>query len=158
MSNSCNIYILIFSSIFNYCSWTSFLLLKGSNLRQNFKVNEHKRMTGRLGWDPVNKHLCTRQKHVFLHVIMLHNVRAHPLLQFFVGPVPAPLLHHRLAGPLALGGAGARPLPCKLRVASTTSGPKTGSYSYFEGWHLHFIACVIPQGASSTYLNTKIST
>ena len=68
----------------------------------------------------------------------------------------APLLHHRLAGPLALGGAGARPLPCKLRVAEHHLGPKTGSYSYFVGsWPVHFIACVIPQGASPPYFDRQ---
>ena len=34
----------------------------------------------------------------------------------FVGTIPAALLHHWLAGPLALGVGGARPLPCKLRL------------------------------------------
>ena len=68
----------------------------------------------------------------------------------------APLLHHRLAGPLALGGAGARPLPCKLRVAEHHLRPKTGSYSYFVGsWPVHFIACVIPQGASPPYFDRQ---
>ena len=36
------------------------------------------------------------------------------LLQFL--SAPAALLHHWLAGPLALGVGGARPLPCKLRL------------------------------------------
>ena len=101
-----------------------------------------------------------RQQHVLRRVCVQcrHNYAAKQgactstLLQFFVGTVAPPLLHHRLAGPLALGGAGARPLPCKLRVAQSTSGPKTGSYSYLVGWPVHFIACVIPQGASPRHI------
>ena len=101
-----------------------------------------------------------RQQHVLRRVCVQckHNHAAKQgactstLLQFFVGTVAPPLLHHRLAGPLALGGAGARPLPCKLRVAQSTSGPKTGSYSYLVGWPVHFIACVIPQGASPRHI------
>ena len=83
--------------------------------------------------------------HVFRRVCVqcMHNHAARHV-------AAAPLLHHNLAGPLPLGAA--RPLPCKLRVAQTTSGPKTGSYSYLVGWPLHFIACVIQQGASPRHI------
>ena len=98
----------------------------------------HVSCAGHLSKGP-NKQIHTRQTHVSRHVLYNHATQraVHAghlaVAAVFVGTVAAPLLHHRLAGPLALGGAGARPLPCKLRVAQSTSGPKTGSYSYFVG-------------------------
>ena len=73
----------------------------------------------------------------------------------FVGTVPTPLLHHWLAGPLPLGGAGAaaRPLPCKSYVSpKAPRAPKLAST--VTSWARRALYCMRhdPQGASPPYL------
>ena len=71
----------------------------------------------------------------------------------FVGTVPTPLLHHWLAGPLPLGGAGAGPLPCKSYVSpKAPRAPKLAST--VTSWARRALYCMRhdPQGASPPYL------